>query len=77
MSTISLIVKLLYSLTKAENFEIRTYLDHRKSKLGMKISQYKSCIMITKNVDKNFGIVKQQMDNILNVKMHVFMIKED
>lgn len=39
----------------------------------MEILLYNACLVITKNNNKNFGIVGLQMDNILIIRTEVFM----
>lgn len=56
--TILLIIRLLYSLAKAENHQFTIYLDFFKKKLDMEILPYDTYLLITKNSNKNFGITK-------------------
>ena len=75
--TILLVVKPLYGLAKAGNHWFATYLDHHKEKLGMDMSPYDACLLITKDGDENFGIAGLQTDNILNIGTEVFMKKKE
>lgn len=38
---------------------------------------YNKCLFITKDSDKNFGIVEFQIDNTLNVRTEAFMKKKE
>ena len=74
--TILLVVKLLYGLAEAGNHWFATYLDYHKEKLGMKMSPYNTCLLITRNGGENSGIARLQTDDILNVGTEAFMKKE-
>ena len=52
------VVKLLYGIAEAGNHWHATYLDHHKKKLGMKMSSYDACLLITKDGSRNFGIIE-------------------
>ncbi len=75
--TILLVIKPLYGLAEAGNHWFATYLDHYKEKLGMKMSSYNACLLITKNGDENFGIAGLQTDNTLNIGTEAFIRKEE
>lgn len=75
--TILLVVKLLYGLAEAGNYQFAIYLDHYKEKLDIEMSYYDTCLFITRNGGKNFGIAGLQTDIILNVRMKAFMKKEE
>ena len=75
--TILLVLKPLYGLAEAGNHWFATYLDHHKEKLGMEITLYDACLLITKDGGKNFGIAGLQTDNTLNVGTETFMKKEE
>ncbi len=71
------VVKPLYGLAKAGNHWFATYLDHHKEKLGMEMSPYDACLLITKDGVENFGIVGLQADDTLNIGTEAFMKKEE
>lgn len=52
------IIKLLYSLVKVGNYQFAIYLNYYKEKLGMKMSFYYTCLLITKADSKNFQYSK-------------------
>ena len=68
-------MKPLYSLAKVGNHWFTIYLDHHKEKLGIKMSPYDACLIITKDGGKIFDIVRLQMDNTLNDGIKAFMKK--
>lgn len=74
--TILLIIKPLYGLIEVGNHWFATYLDYHKEKLGIEISLYNTCLFITKNGGKNFGIAGFQTDNTLNVRMETIIKKK-
>lgn len=43
----------------------------------MKMSFYNMCMLITRDEDVNFGIIKLQTDNTFNIEIEIFMNKED
>ena len=75
--TVLHIVKPLYGLAEAGNYWFATYLDHNKKKLGMKMSPYDICLLITKDDGENFGIAGLQTDNTLNIGTEAFIKKEE
>lgn len=75
--TILLFVKSLYSLAKAENHWFAIYLDHYKEKLVMEILSYDACLLIIKDGSENFGIVRIQTNDTLNVGTEIFINKEE
>lgn len=70
------IVKQLYFITKAGNYWSRTYSDHHKEKLDLDILSYNSFLLIIKDKDKNFGIIRLQTDNIFNTITKAIMNKK-
>lgn len=52
-----------------------TYLNHHKEKIGMEMSSYDICLLITKDKSENFGIVRFQTNNTLNDRMETFIKK--
>ena len=50
------VVKPLYGIGEVGNYWFTTYLDHHKEKLGIEISSYDACLLITKDESVNFGI---------------------
>ena len=75
--TVLRVVKPLYGLTEAGNYWFATYLNYHKEKLGIEMSPYDTCLLITKDGDENFGIAAFQTDDTLNVEMKGFMKKEE
>ena len=75
-STILLVMKPLYSLAKAGNHWFAIYLDHHKEKLGIEMSPYDKCFLISKDCDENFGIVRFQTDDTFNIGIEAFIKKE-
>ncbi len=74
---ILLVVKPLYGLAEAGNYWFATYLDHYKEKLEMEMSSNNTCLLITKDGGKNFGIARLQTDDTLNIGMEAFIKKEE
>ncbi len=75
--TILLVVKPLYGLAKAGNHWFAIYLDHHKEKLGMEMSLYDACLLITKDGGENFSIAGLQTNDTLNIGTEAFMKKEE
>lgn len=75
--TILCIVKPLYGLAEAGNHCFATYLNYQIEKQSIKISSYNTCLLITKDRDKNFGIIRLQTNNILNITIKIFINKEE
>lgn len=70
------VVKLLYNQTEAGNHWFTIYLDYHKEKLGIKISFYDICLLITQKSNKNFDIARFQINNTFNIKMEAFIYKK-
>lgn len=75
--TVLYVVKPLYGWAGAGNHWFATYLVHHKEKLGIKMTPYDTCFLISKDGGENFDIVRILIDNTLNVEIEVFIKKEE
>ena len=71
------IIKLLYNIVEAKNHWFAIYLDHYKEKLGIEMSSYDAFLLMTKDKGVNFGIIRFQTDDTLNIATKAFMNKEE
>lgn len=75
--TILLIVKSLYNLAKTGNYQFAIFLDYYKKNLKIEMSFYDLYFLITKDSGENFGIIKLQTDNSLNVETDTLIKKKE
>lgn len=62
-----------YGIAEAGNHWFIIYLNYHKEKFGKKMSFYDKYLFITKNGGINFGIIRLQTNNTLNISIEAFM----
>lgn len=66
-------MKLLYSLVKTKNYWFIIYPDYYSKKFSIKKILYNRYLLIFKDEGDNFDIIKFYINNILNIKVELFM----
>lgn len=71
------VIKPLYDIAEAKNYQFIIYLDYRKEKLDIEMLFYNAYLLIIKNKGINFGITRLQIGNTLNVGTEIFINKKE
>ena len=77
VNTIMIVRKPLYGVPEAGNHWWATYHKHHVEKLGMEVSTFDPCLMITTTSKELFGLVGMQTDDTLGLSTEEFAILED
>ena len=75
--TIFRIVRPLYGAAESGLYWFKTYHNHHKEKLSMKVSSYDPCLLITQEGEHTFGITGLQTDDTLSIVNDNFARREE